>query len=385
MLWLYWRRVRLPVIVAAAVLGALAALVVLAGALGGAALNPVAARSATNGPRSGPGTEPVVSAPAARQGLRLMSAAVAACQAVTYHGVQFVAWSDAGGARSYVVRVWHRPGAPELAEDDDDADIDEPSGSDQPGAAPGSDAPVGVLSVSPWMFRLLRANYSIEYAGPSTSSGRSAMIVVMRRRDGSLAARFWLDRKTSLPLRRELFDGHGLKVSEGAFIDLQIGGIGTGLQPLARTQAWNAQPGVLAAARLRASGWTVPTSIAGNLALVSITRTATRTGAVVDASYSDGLSVVSVFMQRGDLPQALNGWRQSRIAGRQVWLTMPTTLGERGVAWSAGGFVYTVIADAPSTVVTEVIGEFPHDSDGGLWQRVGRGLERIGSWFNPFS
>ena len=108
------------------------------------------------------------------------------------------------------------------------------------------------------------------------------------------------------------------------------------------------------------------------------------TGAVVDASYSDGLSVVSVFVQRGDRPERLPRWRQSRIAGKQVWLTVPTSFGERGVAWSAGGFVYTVIADAPATVVTEVVGQLPHDNDGGLWQRVGRGLERIGSWFNPF-
>lgn len=385
MLWLYWRRVRLPVMVTGAVFGALAALVVVAGAVGGASLRPVNPRTVgAHGARRAT-IAPLAATPQARRGLALMSHAVMACQAVPYHGIQIVAWTDAGSSRSYLVRVWHWPGSPALAEDDDDAESYDFPGADQPASASGSDAAVGVLSISPWMLRLLRANYQIEYAGTSTSSGRPAAMVVMLRRDGTLAARFWLDRQTGLPLRRELFDQHGSKVSEGAFIDLEVGHNSVGILPIAQARSWSAQSGRLAVASLRKNGWTVPGRLAGNLGLVGITRTSTRSGAVVDASYSDGLSVVSVFMQRGELPQALPGWHQTTIGGDPVWRSRPTGFGERGIAWSANGHVYTVIADAPAVVVTDVVAQLPHGSDGGLWQRVGRGLERIASWFNPFS
>jgi len=66
-----------------------------------------------------------------------------------------------------------------------------------------------------------------------------------------------------------------------------------------------------------------------------------------------------------------------------VYLTQPTRLGERGLAWSAGGFVYTVIADAPQDTVAQVVTQLPHDRHMGIWERIGGGLRRIGSWFNP--
>jgi len=59
-------------------------------------------------------------------------------------------------------------------------------------------------------------------------------------------------------------------------------------------------------------------------------------------------------------------------------------LDEQGVAWSADGFVYTVIADAPPESVARVITALPHDRDVGFWDRVVRGVKRMGSWFDPF-
>ena len=52
--------------------------------------------------------------------------------------------------------------------------------------------------------------------------------------------------------------------------------------------------------------------------------------------------------------------------------------------------MYTVIADAPQQTITKVVAQLPHDHRTGLyvvngvWGRVGRGLKRIASWFNPF-
>jgi sigma-E factor negative regulatory protein RseB len=120
------------------------------------------------------------------------------------------------------------------------------------------------------------------------------------------------------------------------------------------------------------------------MSLAGVTRTATQSGAVLDASYSDGLSVISLFIQRGELPDALPGWQPTRVHGRPVLATESGDLDERGIAWSASGFVYTVIADAPPESVAQVITALPHDRDIGFWERVVRGVKRMGSWIDPF-
>jgi len=234
--------------------------------------------------------------------------------------------------------------------------------------------------VSPWMLALLRANYLLEYSGTGTASSRPASIVTIRRLDGSLAARYWLDQATALPLRREMFDASGHLVNEGAFIDLRFGLKDAEAVPSVGGQAWAAQPASAGLSSLHRQGWSVPLILAG-MTLVAITHTSTRSGSVIDASYSDGLSVVSVFIQRGDLPETIPGWRHTVVRGLVVYSSEPD---ERSLAWSAMGFVYTVIADAPQETVAQVVAQLPHDREAGLWQRVRRGLERMGSWLNPF-
>jgi len=120
------------------------------------------------------------------------------------------------------------------------------------------------------------------------------------------------------------------------------------------------------------------------MALAGVTRTATKSGPVLDASYSDGLSVVSLFIQRGELSGTLPGWHLARLHGLPVYATESGDVDEQGLAWSADGFVYTVIADAPPGSVEQVIIQLPHDREIGLWERVRRGIKRMGSWFDPF-
>jgi sigma-E factor negative regulatory protein RseB len=230
------------------------------------------------------------------------------------------------------------------------------------------------------MLSLIRADYQLGYAGTGVSLGHPALLVALRRGDGTLAARYWLDRQTSLPLRRQIFDSAGHLVSEGAYISLRLGETGDRELPTPRMSAWSPQPSADSAADLRALGWPVPASL-GGLALVALTGSSESSGSVVDGSYSDGLSVVSVFFQRGQLPGSLAGWHLARISGEVVYSGEPD---ERSLTWSAHGFVYTVIADASPETVARVVAGLPHDSrDGGFWAQLGRGLRRIGSWFDP--
>jgi len=394
MIWLYWRRSRVAIGTFGLTLGALVALVMVASTLAdgrrpGAALSSNARRSSISASRS---SLPSADDPVVRRGLLLMAAAVAACQSVPYRGVQIVAWSSPQGSSSYLLDVWHRPGQPELAQDDDAAS-DGTGTPGLPGTADGGT--VGVLSISQGMLDLLRVNYVLEYAGSGSSSDRPAQIVAVMRHDGTLAARYWLDQATGLPLRREMFDRSGRRVSEGAFIDLQIGEQETAEMPTKAGRAWTeyvppvSQPITsrqtdARLAALHAQGWPVPATLAGNMILAGVSRTATPSGPVFDARYSDGLSVVSLFMQHGVLPRALAGWRQAQVGGKRVMETESGEIDEQGLAWSTGGIVYTVIADAPPSAVVSIVAQLPHSGETGFWSRVARGLKRMASWFDPF-
>jgi hypothetical protein len=52
-------------------------------------------------------------------------------------------------------------------------------------------------------------------------------------------------------------------------------------------------------------------------------------------------------------------------------------------AWSAGGFVYTLVADAPMATVSQVVAALPDNGGPGFWVRMARGLRRLVSWLNP--
>ncbi len=230
------------------------------------------------------------------------------------------------------------------------------------------------------MLSRLRLNYLIEYDGVGSADDRSAQVVAVRRHDGSLAARYWLDRATGLPLRREMFDSNGHLVNEGAFIDLKVGG-DPDPGPSRAVQAWNGNPSRPDLILLGRQGWPVPSTLDGDMTLVGVSRTSSGGSQVLDASYSDGLSVVSVFLQHGALARTLPGWEKTRIGNVSVYTGAPD---ERSLTWSASGIVYTVISDAPQPTVDQVVLQLPHDRDGGVWGRVRRGLKRIGSWFDPF-
>jgi len=217
--------------------------------------------------------------------------------------------------------------------------------------------------------------------GQGWTDDRQAQIVELRRPDGSLAARFWLDTETKLPLRREIFDSGARMISEDAFINLRLGSSGLRGMPATDARPWSPRLDQAQIARLRMQGWPVPAELPGNLLLVAAHQTHAAVGPVIDLDYSDGLSVVSIFLQRGQLQGTLPGWRETRLQGHPVYSTNPNL---RSVAWSAHGFVYTVIAEAPPATVDQIVDALPHDAGPGFWGRIGRGLGRLVSWVNPF-
>jgi sigma-E factor negative regulatory protein RseB len=323
--------------------------------------------------------------PAQEAGLRLLSQAAQASRSISYQGVEMAWWGPGGGDTS-VVDVWHQPGGQPLTRAPAAAGtaVAGPGRPHQPVAPAGTNGlnldEAGVLGMSARLVSLLAANYVVAVTGRGQVAGRPARIVTVRHRGGGVAAWFWLDSATSLPLRKEMFDARAHLISDVAFAEVTIGRGVVGGEPAGAERAWRTTLAPSQLARLRAEGWPLPGPLPGNLTLIGAKENGTPTGPVVDLDYSDGLSVVSVFVQRGYLPARLSGWSQVALEGRKVYANDPDDL---CFAWSAGGFVYTLIAAAPQQTVGQVVVALPHDDDPGWLSRMKHGLHRLLSWVLP--
>jgi sigma-E factor negative regulatory protein RseB len=320
-----------------------------------------------------------VQVPGSGAGLRLLKQAAAACQTTSYSGEQVMLWWGQGETSASVVDVWHQPGQATLVQPAAALSAGA-AGTAIPAGPAGDQDPDSILCVSSQLLILLESNYRVVYAGRGSAAGRKAVVVEARQLGGGLAARFWLDATTKLPLRREIFTSGAHMVSEDGFISLQMGASGLGAMPAPAAAPWAARLDQARLTALRASGWPLPSQLPGNLVLFSATETSAHSGRVINLSYSDGLAVVSVFVQRGELGRPMRGWRQIGMGGQTVYSVNPD---ERSFAWSSGGFVYTVVADAPATTVSQVVAAMPNATRPGFWARMARGFHRLGSWLNP--
>ncbi len=313
---------------------------------------------------------------AGRLGLALMTEAAAACRTTAFSGVQVFRWWGRDGTSVWLADIWHRPGGQTVAEPVTGSAA--PQARAGPATLPG---PSVSMDISAQQLALMEAGYVLSYTGLGAADSRIAEVVAVQRPDGTLAARYWLDKRTKLPLRRQLFDQRGRLVSDISFAELRIGPDSLAGMPAAGTQPWARELGMPEIAALRAQGWPLPGELPGRMVLVTASETSTSAGTVVGLSYSDGLSVISLFVQRGELPGQLNGWQRVAIAGHDAYAVDPA---DQTIAWSASGYVFTLLADAPAATVDRAIAVLPHDSPMSFWDRLGRGFRRLAHWANPF-
>jgi hypothetical protein len=159
--------------------------------------------------------------------------------------------SQAGGDTS-VVQVWHQPDGQALTQDPGAQALTQTPatallrqrGQHQQLVSPfGSDGlnldEPGVLGMSTRLVSLLAANYVVTVAGRGQVAGRPARIVTVRRPGGGVAAWFWLDSATSLPLRKEMFDARARLISSVTFAEVNIGRGAAGGEPAATARAWH--------------------------------------------------------------------------------------------------------------------------------------------------
>jgi hypothetical protein len=308
--------------------------------------------------------------------MSLLGKAAVAGQETSYQGVEVTSQSGVDGTVTMVSQVWHQGGGQTLiGTSSGAASVVSYESGGQPSA--------GVFGVTKAMVALLGQHYAAVYRGTGAMDGRVAAIVEVYRFDGTLAGRFWRDSRTLVPLRREVFDTSDKLVSDDAFAQVRIGARAG--RPAA--SAVSAAPGpawVTASspasllASLAGQGWRLPATLSGGLPLYAASWCGTGTGQVTDLEYSDGLNVISLFVQRGTLAPSLPGWRPMSLDGRQVYVS------GHSVTWSGHGLVYTMIADAPPATVLAAVAGLPATDQPGLVGRLSRGLDRLAHLVDPF-
>ena len=319
--------------------------------------------------------------------LGLLTKAAQAAMLTSYWGVEIVTNSGTDGSVSeFESEVWHVSGGQTITQ----TQAAGANVSAQPYQSEdlNGQSPEGVLGVTQTLVKLLETHYVVTYGGVAQLDSRPARVVEVWRADGSLAAQFWLDQATDLPLQRQVFtDSVSPKsahvISLDAFNEVQFG-VPSQMPAVvpaaakAAAMATMAPPVLLA---LNGHGWVVKSTMPGGLTLFSGGRTVTKSGPVLDLAYSDGLFVVSVFEERGKLASTLVGWQKVKLGGQTVYAAEPD---EGSLTWAGRGMVYTLIADAPAQTVVAAVGVLPHDESPGFWKRLSHGFARLAHLANPF-
>ncbi|MDP9181479.1 MAG: hypothetical protein M3P04_01720 [Actinomycetota bacterium] len=234
------------------------------------------------------------------------------------------------------------------------------------------------------LFSLLVTHYDLRITGPGRCEGRLANVVEARRPgpDRSVAARFWIDSATGLLVRREVLDAAGALMRRSDLINIHVAGASSSLVTgLTSVTPQGQRLDAAALDELEADGWPVLRELPGSLQLYDARW---LSDGVMQLAYSDGLSTLSLFVQRGEMPPTTSGVVR-RLGGGTVW----ESAGEpERVVWAANGFTWTLLADVAPHLVDEVILVLPHTaravSEDGVAPRVWRGMARVGAWMNPF-
>ena len=295
----------------------------------------------------------------------LLAAAAEAGRRLSYTGTQYVASWRGDTAAASLVELEHDP----------------VRGSVVTGGDERSETTQALAVLDPRMLDRLAAGYALAVTGPGRCTGRAASVIDARRPDGTLAGRFWVDRTTGMLLRREVFDGAGTRVRSSAFVDLDVDA------DVARASAVRLagrgeerRTGRPDTSALRRNGWHVPEQLPDGFVLFD---TELR-GEVLQLAYTDGLSTLSLFAQRGELgSEAMRGFEREQVDGSPVWVRGSAP--ER-VVWAGGEHVWTLVSDAPEAAVHAAVAALPRDAeaDDGVGARLGRGLSRLGRMLNPF-
>ena len=134
---------------------------------------------------------------------------------------------------------------------------------------------------------------------------------------------------------------------------------------------------------MEVQGWPIRRSLPGGMDLFQA-QLHDRDGAeVLQLSYTDGLSTLSLFVQDGELATEPAGTARP-VDDATVWVQPGPP--ER-IVWSGDGHTWTLVSDAPESTVKQALVSLPHTPRAvadGPSARLWRGMAVVGGWLNPF-
>ncbi|HVF19750.1 MAG TPA: sigma-E factor regulatory protein RseB domain-containing protein, partial [Mycobacteriales bacterium] len=254
-----------------------------------------------------PGAAAVVDA----TGDGLLEAAARAAEALDYQGTQFVGFWSESGSTSAIVEVSHVAGEGAVMRI-------EPTPQNPAGSVyrSGGEGAPEVVGFDPATLALLHRNFEAAITGSDSVAGRPTDVVAVRRPGESPVARFWLDRDTRLVLRREVLDGDGRTLRASAFVRVSFG-TARSMSPdgAERTpQVAGERLDDAAMDELADDGWRLPSRLPEGVELFDARRTGRGADEQLHLTYSDGVSTLSLFQQRGRLDTgSLDGFRRIKV------------------------------------------------------------------------
>lgn len=174
-------------------------------------------------------------------------------------------------------------------------------------------------------------HYDAKLGGSERVAGRNCQVVVLAPRDGyRYAYTLWLDKRTGLPLKSRVTNNNGGVVSMFVFSEVQIGkapDLQLFQNDLTGKRVLNATPEKLVDAT-----WSIKPPPGYERVQEAVRTLSGKKGPVTHLVYSDGLSVMSMFLEPVDPKlQKLQGLSEEGVIGiyaREVDGYTVTTLGE---------------------------------------------------------
>jgi sigma-E factor negative regulatory protein RseB len=311
-----------------------------------------------------------------RRAVDLLRWAATATESTSYSGTRVVSAWGRGTATTVVVDVEH------VAGQGTRVSVRGGAGEEAAFVASGDDSRShDQLSLE--AFDLLVDAYAVRLGGRDSVAGRPSRVVEVGRA-GRVVAKLWVDESSGLLLRREMFDRLGRLSRESTFIDVDVtsSGFMAHLPPTAPETSAHAV-GLGERLALEGAGWDCPHR-AGTMRLIGIE--SLEGSRVLHMTYSDGLTRMSVFEQRGSLDaEAVDGYDRTEIRGHTVYVRegMPTY-----AVWEHDDVVFTAMTDGPTGTLAALVpgtgaGQASSSAEAGFWTRVAAGLFRLGDWASP--
>ncbi len=186
--------------------------------------------------------------------------------------------------------------------------------------------------------------YRMSIEGLDRVAGRPARLVVLAARDGQrYGYRLWFDKDSYLLLKAQTVNDQGATIEQVSFTEVAIGGVidPARLKPRATsTDGWRMVTSRLVPADLAQAGWRVDQPVAGFHKVMEMRRAFGGREDIGQMVYSDGLAVISIFIE----PAALHDAEEGEASKGPI-----NVVTERH-----GEYWLTIVGDAPAASVRDM-------------------------------